>query len=237
MEKLASDIGLPKIQAIFNVWYILSTGASQQVILLHDGSYICTCLLLQNNGIVCRHLFHLMTQHSNVRYHVSFIPMRWFKEYIQDDVSFNVESRPFCLAAIQQGSSGRDLRYPGKNFFADISKLFASLPLHSQEDKEEISRKRCHAEVGSKTKELINVLQRNPTASSFKRALTKLDEAIFEAEDIYNLDDPEPLRSGDRPYGAAKSKRLRPSHEQPKRDAHKCGVCGGEGHNARYHKQ
>ncbi|KAI9233998.1 MAG: hypothetical protein BYD32DRAFT_424540 [Podila humilis] len=80
----------------------------EHVILLNDGSFICTCLLLQNNGIVCRHYFHLMQIDSRFKYHVKLIPRRWFKEHLQDSQDLEESFGPFLCAMTQKSKiSGR----------------------------------------------------------------------------------------------------------------------------------
>jgi hypothetical protein len=46
----------------------------QHVILLNDGSHLCTCLWLINRGIVCRHFFRVMSYSINAQFHISLIP-------------------------------------------------------------------------------------------------------------------------------------------------------------------
>jgi hypothetical protein len=50
----------------------------QYVILLDDGSHLCTCLWLINRGIVCRHFFRIMSYSNNAQFHISLIPRRWY---------------------------------------------------------------------------------------------------------------------------------------------------------------
>ena len=46
----------------------------QHVILLDDGSHLCTCLWLINRGIICRHFFRVMSYSANAQFHISLIP-------------------------------------------------------------------------------------------------------------------------------------------------------------------
>jgi len=50
----------------------------QYVILLNDGSHLCTCLWLINRGIICRHFFRVMSYSKNAQFHISLIPQRWY---------------------------------------------------------------------------------------------------------------------------------------------------------------
>ena len=62
--------------------------ASQYVILLDDGSHLCTCLWLINRGIVCRHFFRVMSYSINTRFHISLIPRRWY-----NNNKYNIEHK------------------------------------------------------------------------------------------------------------------------------------------------
>ena len=51
-------------EAIVEVWHVRATGTKgigHYVILLNEGTHLCTCLLLINKGLVCRHFFHVGT--------------------------------------------------------------------------------------------------------------------------------------------------------------------------------
>lgn len=73
---MMTTIGSDQIVCVFDVTYHLDLGQKKQqhVILLKDDSFLCTCLLLQNNGIVCWHYFHLMQVDNHFKYHVKLIP-------------------------------------------------------------------------------------------------------------------------------------------------------------------
>src|ERR1043165_7632500 len=51
---------------------------SQYIILLDDGSHLCTCLWLINRGIMCRHFFRVMSYSANARFHISLISRQWY---------------------------------------------------------------------------------------------------------------------------------------------------------------
>ena len=51
-------------EAIVEVWHVRATGTQEighHVILLDEGTHLCTCLLLVNKGLVCRHFFRVGT--------------------------------------------------------------------------------------------------------------------------------------------------------------------------------
>ena len=75
--------------AIREVWNLRATGTQgigHYVILLDEGTHLCTCLLLINKGLVCRHFFRVGTYSRFATFHISMIPNRW---YINPDVEPN----------------------------------------------------------------------------------------------------------------------------------------------------
>src|ERR1051325_10538043 len=70
----------------------------QHVILLNDGSHLCTCLWLINRGIVCRHFFRVMSYSVNAQFHISLISKRWYNnnkydiEQYEEEIYHNGES-------------------------------------------------------------------------------------------------------------------------------------------------
>ena len=234
MDKVISDIGADKVVGIFDVQYMALENAGQQVVLLQDGSYICTCLLLQNNGMVCRHFFHLMQVNPNFRYHISLIPKRWFKETMQDIVGLDVSIKPFCRSTLQMKNADPESRIPDDNYMLDVNRAFSSLVEISQADQDSISRKRAHAELIAKTKQLVSLVEYSP--EQLEGAVSKVDEAIFAAKGDSFIDDPDPLRRS----GPPTTKRRRSNLEKSKKPvkgqrAQKCSICSKVGHNARTH--
>jgi len=68
---------------ILEVWHVRATGTSgigHYVVLLNDGTHLCTCLLLMNKGLICRHFFRVATYSQSATYHITLIPSRWYLE-------------------------------------------------------------------------------------------------------------------------------------------------------------
>ena len=68
-------------EAIKEVWHVRATGTKgigHYVILLDEGTHLCTCLLLINKGLVCRHFFCVGTYSRYATFHISIIPNRWY---------------------------------------------------------------------------------------------------------------------------------------------------------------
>jgi len=63
------------------VWHVRATGTKgigHYVILLNEGTHLCTCLLLINKGLVCRHFLRVGIYSQYATFHISIIPNRWY---------------------------------------------------------------------------------------------------------------------------------------------------------------
>ena len=55
------------------------------MILLQDKGHICTCLIILNRGLVCRHFFQVMIRSKQAQFSISLIKKRWFKLEVNED--------------------------------------------------------------------------------------------------------------------------------------------------------
>jgi hypothetical protein len=68
---------------VLEIWHIRATGTSgigHYVVLLNDGTHLCTCLLLMNKGLICRHFFCVVTYSQSATFHITLISPRWYLE-------------------------------------------------------------------------------------------------------------------------------------------------------------
>lgn len=68
---------------VLEVWHVRATGTSNTghyVVLLDDGTHLCTCLLLINKGLICRHFFRVATYSQLATFHLTLISPRWYLE-------------------------------------------------------------------------------------------------------------------------------------------------------------
>ncbi|CAB4380864.1 unnamed protein product [Rhizophagus irregularis] len=68
-------------EAILEVWFVRATGTQgigHYVVLLDEGTHLCTCLLLINKGLICRHFFRVGTYSQHAAFHMNIIPSRWY---------------------------------------------------------------------------------------------------------------------------------------------------------------
>ena len=77
---LLLDIPENDIQEIWEVSYILTTSTSKPhyVVVLMDSTSLCTCMLIINQGMPCRHQYRIFLQSAKAIFHLDFIHTRWF---------------------------------------------------------------------------------------------------------------------------------------------------------------
>ena len=101
-------------EIVLEVWHVRATGTSgigHYVVLLNDGTHLCTCLLLINKGLICRHFFCVATYSQTAIFHITLISPRWYLEP-------NIEQEALIqqLSAIILCSNSEDLPIPNSTF-------------------------------------------------------------------------------------------------------------------------
>src|SRR6185295_6387118 len=65
------------------------------VIILADRSHFCTCMLLINCGLICRHFWHVMAIDGEAFFHITLIPRRWYNDEKMED--FELDEQPYMM--------------------------------------------------------------------------------------------------------------------------------------------
>lgn len=91
-------------ESIKEVWkvipYMIPT-SYQHIIILVDGTHLCTCLLLVSHGIICRHYFKLMIENPNALFHTMLMPTRWLQDNAWDNID-SISKEPFIGVSSKQ---------------------------------------------------------------------------------------------------------------------------------------
>src|SRR5579871_6529999 len=77
-KSLIRNVTQEMVLEVWNVHAIGTSGIGHYVVLLNDGTHLCTCLLLTNKGLICRHFFHVTTYSQSATYHITLISPRWY---------------------------------------------------------------------------------------------------------------------------------------------------------------
>jgi hypothetical protein len=88
--------------SIIETWRVRRIGGisqkSNMVVLLTDGTHLCTCMETVTKGIICRHFWRVMLYSSSAKFHISIIPTRWYKDSILVNLDMNLENSPILTA-------------------------------------------------------------------------------------------------------------------------------------------
>jgi hypothetical protein len=90
------------MSSIIEVWRMRRVGGisckENLVVLFTDGTHICTCMETITKGIVCRHFWRVMLYSSVARFHISIIPIRWYKDDVLLKLDDTLENSPILTA-------------------------------------------------------------------------------------------------------------------------------------------
>ena len=170
---LLSGLDASEVDCVYRVSR-LGAKSAQYVLLLKDGGYLCTCLLLQNMGTVCRHFFFMMRKDPAFKYHIQLVRARWLQEQWQDREDIDLASRPFLSSTTHQHATDKDQR-PGPAYMRVIPQLFPSTSDIPAVKPRELAKQSRYADLHNQSKELLRVAADNPVlAETVRKAL---DEA------------------------------------------------------------
>ncbi|KAF0560709.1 protein far1-related sequence 5-like [Gigaspora margarita] len=93
-----------EISNVIELWRIRCIGGlsyrENLVILLSNGTHLCTCIETITKGIICRHFWRVILYTSYAKFHISIIPARWYKDNIMDQLDTYLKSS-LVLTAIR----------------------------------------------------------------------------------------------------------------------------------------
>lgn len=231
LAALTSSIDSDKVLKVFDVAFTLALDSPQHVIILQDGSFLCTCLLLQNSGIVCRHFFHLMKENKVCKYHISLIRKRWFKEDLQDNPDINLMTEPFVFSETQKDEIGNtESREVPKSYMEDILRLFPKLPIASRSDQLLLSKKRRFGVLSGMSKELAD--KASVSHEGFERIRSILAGEMAALRNEEEVKDPTYVTGKGRPRKSRLTSAAEPRKGR-QRSRFRCRKCGEDGHNSR----
>ncbi|CAB4386866.1 unnamed protein product [Rhizophagus irregularis] len=81
------------------------------VILLDNGSHLCTCMESVTKGIICRYFWHIILYSGIAKFHISIIPNRWYKNSILTNLKGNVKNSPILTAIESNDNSSSSSSY------------------------------------------------------------------------------------------------------------------------------
>ncbi|CAG8832163.1 651_t:CDS:2, partial [Gigaspora margarita] len=99
LKAILSDNDKSSINEIWRIRRIGGISCKENlVVLFNDGSHICTCMEVITKGIICRHFWRVMLYSSAARFHISIIPIRWYKDDILITLDQALKNSPSLMA-------------------------------------------------------------------------------------------------------------------------------------------
>jgi len=143
-------------EKLVEIWKIRRVGGishkSNLVALLNDGTHICTCMETVTKGIICRHFWRVMLYSNVAKFHISIIPIRWYKDDILMNLDDALENSP-VLTAIESSTTPCEVEFTLESL-------------------------RCIQESGHKENFHKIILQRNRFGIAFSTAKTAINVAL-----------------------------------------------------------
>ncbi|RIB26029.1 hypothetical protein C2G38_2030572 [Gigaspora rosea] len=101
LQAIIDEVGCEDIREIWKITNLRSEKKHHThfVAIVNQISFLCSCLMNISKGIICRHYFCVMMHSMIAAFHMSMIPVRWYKDSYQDqttsmdNIVFNHEKR------------------------------------------------------------------------------------------------------------------------------------------------
>ena len=242
LDSLLEDISSGDIIRIYQVQRRYCTHKNF-VVLIADHSHFCTCMLLINKGLICRHFLHVLAIDNEAFFHITLIPTRWYKsEKMQDPELYE---KPYLTGNGSVQSHGDFLSCPKHFPMHEITKIrgndvFSPQVRHAVQKRHDygqtfnLARKavRCAVEAGG---ESLSRLKRSLNDWFIEEQRTAAGGDDKENFDPGQVGNPiEKRRKGRPPVKRLKSavETSQTKNKKPTSGGNKCGKCRDVGHYA-----
>lgn len=214
---------------------------SQWVLIFKNGAHICTCMNLAHVGLPCRHFFQAFVATSQLRYHITMVKSRWFKENFQYDS--HLKDLPF-LSGKENSIYANETQFDD-GFMDTVTKHFEaqSQTQYSKPTEEDLTSTRIYGKIMATAAKIAKLVADQPrkgleTIDELESFCNKLDRDDDDSNKENRMIDlvKNPLHHKGK--GAPKKKRIRSFVEGSvikKRNPTKCGVCGAVEHTSKTH--
>lgn len=165
----------------------------EYVVVLKNHTFFCTCLLLQNAGLACRHFFCVLQEfEDDHKYHIGWLAKRWFKEewLTLSDMEFNqhFQSHPFLGAGSSQNEPvflmGRTTGVSG------LSKAISKENSIPTPKASTVHEKRRYAQILGPAKGIANDIKSSPKMFvEVKQLFDRLEALVARAKESNNTKD------------------------------------------------
>ncbi|CAB4492367.1 unnamed protein product [Rhizophagus irregularis] len=245
MQEIIKQLNGDEIFQIWKISCLLSTSSfsDHYILLMTNRWHICTCLLLINSGIICRHYFKLMMETNDAKFHISMVPRRWFKENLQSDNDNINQSLIITLGEDYTAEVSNNDSFNKIDFNTEQPSIYQQIKESGLQ--KQVKKKNEFSSMISLAKTTINLAVEVGDQMHFKKMLTEYYDELIKTKE-------KPLEHIGK--GRPSSKRLKSSVEVSKKGKNKenqrtidgvsgnkgaskrgygCRRCGDMGHNVR----
>jgi len=213
------------------------------VIILADRSHLCTCMLLINCGLICRHFWHVLAIDNAAFFHIMLIPRRWYKSDKMQD--FELDEQPYMTNTGLVQSHEEGLLCPKFFPMHQITRIRGN-DVFGPEVRRAVQKRRDYGETFNLARKAVRSAI-DTGGESLRRLKRSLNDWFAEEQRLVHTSDedkenfdPSQVRNPieKRRKGRPPVKRFKSSTEQSQTQSkkptgqNKCGKCGDVGHYA-----
>ncbi|CAO3569834.1 unnamed protein product [Mortierella alpina] len=160
LERLLGRLDPAEVHAVYCVMDRVDRRKIEYVILLADHSYFCSCLLLQNSGLVCKHFFYLMQEYESCKFHLKLVRTRWFQDeaLAVDNIDKFMGKQAFLVANCHNVDLQPEQR-PSVSYLEDVRRMISEESAIPKPGKIEARKKRQYGELMGVAKSAISLAQ------------------------------------------------------------------------------
>ncbi|CAG8783329.1 8153_t:CDS:2, partial [Cetraspora pellucida] len=244
-KSMLSLVDNNKILEMWGVRQVISNDIRHFVVLLDDGTHLCSCFDHCNRGIVCRHFFQIMLCSRAATFHIQLIRSRWYND---NETSNNSAHDPFLVA------QKFEMEQPVTSWSGPVPYLNALVQVQDMHNinRKMIDKRKLYGEAWGKARAALMIAVRRNDHSFIAMLDKYIDNcnelssdsdtaSSSESDDNHNgpekgklnpseLMNPHKRKGKGRPKGTGRIRRAGEPSKKTKRQLH-CKICDGAGHN------
>ncbi|RIB03247.1 hypothetical protein C2G38_2288602 [Gigaspora rosea] len=208
------------------------------IIILADRSHLCTCMLLVNSSLVCQHFWHVFATDSNVFFHITLVPKRWYSNEKMQDLY--LDEQPYMMNTGPVPSNEDSLLCPALFPMCQIARIHSN-DVFGPEVRRAVQKRHDYGETFNLTRKAVQSAV-EVGGESLCRLKRSLNDWFAEEKRLAQIDNnkenlnPKQVKNPveRRHKGRSLVKWFKSSIEQvkSKKPQNKCGKCGVVGHYA-----
>jgi len=241
IDQLLEVGGRDNVKEIWEIKVGNSLKVKHHIILLKNGSHLCSCLMAIRKGIVCRHYFQIMLNTSEAKFHIRLIPSRWYQEgkdpsnepfIVADKFSNmmttedNVINNYLCPIDKEKEDSLKE-----RMNLLDQKVMYGNLHgTYKKALQKALQKKSRSLRLIGILEDFANIDSEDENELNEESDDDSDSDSDKENTDVFQLQNPKIRRGKGRPAGTRRFKGLHEKEGNKQRKQRKCKKCGNLGH-------